>query len=112
MQGMSGKKYSIQGTSWNEGPVVDFPCGFGEYDLSNPKPGDTTGGSGRGARRGGRARSGRIGCQQNCSPRKHKSFVRSKGSKECRLSVSPEARTNATLFKQLEEGNEQLTPCR
>ena len=38
-------------------------------NLSSPKPGHTTGGSGRGARRGGGAASGRTGCQQNSSPR-------------------------------------------
>ena len=38
-------------------------------DLLNPKPGHTTGGSGRSARRSGRAVSGKIGCQQNYSPR-------------------------------------------
>ena len=55
--------------------------------LSNPKPGHTTGGSGRGARRNGRAGSGGIGCQQTCSARKHKSRVPSKGSQKRRLSV-------------------------
>ena len=77
--------------------------------LSNPKPGHTTGGSGRGARRGGRVGSGRVGCQQNFSHRKHKSLVLSKGSKKRRLSVSPEARTNEILCKQMEERNERLT---
>ena len=41
--------------------------------LLNPKPGHTTGGSGRSARRSGRERSGKIGCQQNYSPKKQKS---------------------------------------
>ena len=43
--------------------------GSGYLNLSSPKPGHTTGGSGRGARRGGGAASGRTGCQQNSSPR-------------------------------------------
>ena len=48
------------------------------FNLSNPKPGHTTGGSGRGARRSGQAGSGKIGCQRNHSPRKQKSTVLSK----------------------------------
>ena len=44
-------------------------------DLSNPKPGHTTGGSGWSARRSGRAGSGKIRCQHNYSPRKQKSTV-------------------------------------
>ena len=39
------------------------------------KPGHTSGGSGRGARRGGGAGSGRTGCQQNCSPRRQGSVL-------------------------------------
>ena len=50
--------------------------------LSNPKHGHTTGGSVRGARRSGQAGSGKIGCQQNNSPRKQKSTVPSKKSKK------------------------------
>ena len=46
--------------------------------MSNPKPGHTTGGSGRGARRSGQAGSGKIGCQRNNTPRKQKSTVPSK----------------------------------
>ena len=63
-------------------------------NLSIPKTEHTTGGSGRGARRGGGAGSGRIACQQNCSPRKQASLVHSKASKTSRLNVSPEARTS------------------
>ena len=55
-------------------------------NLSNPKPGHTTGASGRSARRGGGAGSGRTGCQQNCSPRKQASLVPSKASKTRLLS--------------------------
>ena len=73
--------------------------GHALHNLSNPKPGHTTGGSGRGARRGGRARSIRIGCQQNCSPRKQRFLVPPKASKKRRLKVSPEARTSEILCK-------------
>ena len=50
------------------------------YYLSSPKPGQTTGGSGRGARRGRAelAGSSRIECLQNCSPRQQGSFVPAK----------------------------------
>ena len=67
--------------------------------LSNTKPEHATGGSGRGARRGGRA-SGRIRCQQNWSLGKHKSLVPSKGSKKRCLNVFTESRTNKILYKQ------------
>ena len=78
-------------------------------DMSNPKPGHTTGGSGRGARRSGRAGSGRVGCQQKCSPRKQRSVVPSKASKKRRFNVSPEARTNEILCKPKKEQNQRLT---
>ena len=77
--------------------------------LSNPKPGHTTGGSGRGARRSGQAGSGKIGCQQNYSLRKQKSTVLSNKSKKCRFNVSPEARTSEILCKPTEEQNQRLT---
>ena len=77
--------------------------------LSNLKPGHITGGSGRGARRSGRARSSKIGCQQNYSPRKERSPVRSKASKKRRFNDSPEARTSKMLCKPTEEQNQQLT---
>ena len=51
-------------------------------NLSNPKPVHTTGGSGRRARRSGRAGSSKIWCQQNYSLRKRKSTVPSKASKK------------------------------
>ena len=73
-----------------------------EINLSNPKPGHTTGASGRSARRGGGAGSGLTGCQQNCSPRKQASLAPSKASKT-RLLVSPEARTSEILCKPMEE---------
>ena len=82
---------------------------FTETNLSNPKPGHTTGGSGRSARRSGRAGSGKIGCQQNYSPRKQKSTVPSKASKKRRFNVSPEARTSEILCKPTEEQNQRLT---
>ena len=67
--------------------------------MSIPKPGHTTGGSGRDDRRGGRAGSGTIGCHQNCLPRKQRSLVPAKASKIRRLKVSPEARTSEILCK-------------
>ena len=82
---------------------------FYRNQLSNPKPGHTTGGSGRSARRSGRAGSGKIGCQQNYSPRKQKSTVPSKASKKRRFNVSPEARTSEILCKPTEEQNQRLT---
>ena len=47
-------------------------------NLSNPKTENTTGASGRCARRSGGAGSGRTERQQNCSPRKQASLVPSK----------------------------------
>ena len=49
-----------------------------KFHVNRPvesKTGHTTGGSGRSARWSGRAGSGKIGFQQNYSPRKHKSTV-------------------------------------
>ena len=87
-----------------------FACIFFlKRNLSNPKPGHTTGGSGRSAWRSGRAGSGKIGCQQNYLPRKKKSTVPSKASKKRRLNVSPEARTSEILCKPTEEQNQRLT---
>ena len=77
--------------------------------LSNPKPGHTTGGSGRGARRSGRAGSRKIGCQQNCSPSRQASLVPPKASKTRRLNVSREARTSEILCKPTEEPNQRFT---
>ena len=77
--------------------------------LSNPKPGHTTGGSGRSARRSGQAGSGKIECQQNYSPRKQKTTVPSKASKKRRFNVSPKARTSEFLCKPTEEQNQRLT---
>ena len=77
--------------------------------LSNPKPGHTAGGSGRSARRSGRAGSDKIGCQQDYSPRKQKSIVPSKASKKRCFNVSPEARTSEIPCKQMEERNDRLT---
>ena len=75
MQGMSGKSCRIQ-------------------NLDIPRVG-----SGRGARRGGRAGSGRIRRQQNCSPRKQRILITSKASKKRRLNVSLEARASEILCK-------------
>ena len=77
-------------------------------NLSNPKPGHTTGGSGRSARRSGWAGSGKIGCQQNGSPRKQKSTVPSKAWKKRRFNVPPEARTSEILCKPTGEQNPRL----
>ena len=77
--------------------------------LSNPKPGHITGGSVWGARRSDRAGSGKIGCQQNFSPRKQRSSVPSKASKKRRFNVSSEARNSEFLCKPTEEQNQRLT---
>ena len=82
--------------------------------LSSPKPGHTTGGSGRGARHGGGAGSGRAGCQQNCSPRGQETFVPPKASNSRLLNVPPEARTSEILFNsfylnRVREQNHRLT---
>ena len=58
-------------------------------NLSNPKPGHTTGGSGRGARQSGQVGSGKIGCQQNYSPRKKKSTVLPKASQSSPMGICP-----------------------
>ena len=68
---------------------------FFKPNLSIPKPGHTTSRSGRGARRGGQAESGRIECQQNCSSRKQKLPCTLQGIEETsleRLSRSTEKR--------------------
>ena len=78
-------------------------------NLSNPKPGHTTGGSGRGARRSGRAGSRKIGCQQNYMPGEQRSIVLSKASKPRHFNVSREARTSEILCKPTEEPNQRLT---
>ena len=77
--------------------------------MSSPKPGHTTGGSRRGARRSGPAGSGKIGCQQNCPPRGQSFLVPSKASKTRRLNVSPEARTSEILCKPMGEQSPRLT---
>ena len=76
---------------------------FIEY-LSNPKPGHTTSGSGRSARRSGRAGSCKIACQKNYSPRKQKSTIPSKAWKKRRFNVSLEARTSEILFNPTDGG--------
>ena len=78
-------------------------------NLSSPKPGHTTGGSQRGARRGGRAGSGRTVRQQNCAPREQSFLALSKASKTRRLNASPEAQTSEILCKTMEEQNPRLT---
>ena len=76
--------------------------------LPNPKPGNTTGGSGRSARRSGQAGSGKIRCLQNFSAKKQKSIVPSKAPKTHRFNISPEGRTSETLCKPTEEQNDRL----
>ena len=51
----------------------------------SPKPGHTTGGPGRGARRSSGAGSGMTGRRQNSSPRRQSSLAPSKASKTRRL---------------------------
>ena len=80
-----------------------------KYYLPSPKPGHTTGGSRRGARRGGGAGSSRTICQQNCPPSGQSFLVPSKASKTRRLNVSPEARISKILCKPMEEQNPRLT---
>ena len=65
--------------------------------LSSPKPGHTTGGSRRGARRDGRAGSGRTIRQQNCSPREQSFLAISKVSKTHRLNISPDPQIREIL---------------
>ena len=77
--------------------------------LSSPKPGHTTGGSGRGVRRCGGAGSGGTGCQQNSSPGGQSFLVPPKASQTRRLNVSPGARTSEILCKPMEEQNPRLT---
>ena len=77
--------------------ILEMPRTCGSYsmrrfgNLSSPKSGHTTGGSGRVAWRRGGAVSGRTGCQQNCSPKGQSSFVPSKASKTVCLDKSKQA---------------------
>ena len=88
--------------------VSDSTGNKNKNNLSNPKPGHTTGESGRSARRSGRARSGKIECQQNYSPREQRSIVPSRAPKK-RFNVFPEARTSEFSCKPTEEQNQWLT---
>ena len=80
------------------------------HHLSNPKPGHTTGGSGRAAH--GEATgwdgSGRMGRRRVCS---HKTTAprASRASKTTVLNNSPGARTREILCKSLGEQNVRLT---
>ena len=80
-------------------------------NLLNPKPGHTTGGSGRAAHGGaaGRGGPGRVGRRLVCSRRTHMSLVPSRASKKRLLNVAPEARTSEILCKPLEEQSPRLT---
>ena len=75
-------------------PLVKFMHG-----LVESKPGDTTVGSGWGARQGSGVGMGRMGFRQNKSPRKQASLIRAKASKKGSLKVFPEARTSETIWK-------------
>ena len=77
--------------------MEDLPSQKKSINLSNPKPGHTTGGSGRDTRRGGGAGPGRTGRRQNSTPRRQASFVPPKASKTRLLNVSPGARTSKIL---------------
>ena len=94
---------------WHLGFSQPWSLGPSPTHLSSPKPGHITGGSRRGARRGGGAKSGRSVCQQNCSPREQSFLALSRASKTRRLNVSPEARTSEILCKPMEEQNPRLT---
>ena len=93
--------------------------------LSNPKPGHTTGRSGRGiAPRGGEGVRGWVGrdavgsgCQEANRPssrrvdlaRRQPSLLPSSDPKKPVLDVSSEAQTNKILCKPMEERNQRLT---
>ena len=81
------------------GAAVVGIMGMPPWDLSSPKPGHTTGGSGRGARPGGGAGPGKSGRRQNSSPKRHASLVPPMASKKRLLNVSPDARTSEILRK-------------
>ena len=68
-------------------------------NLSSPKSGHTTGGSGRGARLGGEAGPGRDADEQ----------FDPQTSKKRLLNVYPEARTSEILLKPMGRYNERLT---
>ena len=78
-------------------------------NLSNPKPGNTTGGSGRGARQNGRAGLRKIGCQQKYSPGKQKVHRTFQRMEDTSLQRSREARISETLLKPTQETNRRLT---
>ena len=81
-----------------------------DFHLSSPKPGHTTGGSGRGgARRGYGAGQDRTGRRQDVSPRRQPSFEPSKASNTHVLNDSPEARTSEIPCIAVEEPSLRLT---
>ena len=88
-------------------PGIAHSCRL--FHLSNPKPGHTTGGSGRDARRSVGAGSGRSGRRQNCSPRRQESLAPSKASRTSRLNDSSEARKSEILWKPMEKQSPRLT---
>ena len=91
------------------GPIFKVEDRSEDPDLSNPKPGHTTGGSGRGARQGGGAGLGRTGRRQNSSPSNQASLAPVKAPKTSRPNASPEKRNSEILCKPMEEHNNRLT---
>ena len=79
--------------------------------LSNPKPGHTTGGSGRAAHSGaaGHGGPGRMGRRRVSPRRAQPSLVSPRASKTIVLNIFLEARTKETLSKPAEEQNPRLT---
>ena len=97
-RGMSGLKAYVTGFSLDHLGM----CALSNLFVESPVESKTRTYHGRvGSRRtaGWRARLGRTGCQQNCSPRRLASLVSSKASKTRRLNISPEARTSEILCK-------------
>ena len=87
-------------------------CCFSCVNLLNPKPGHTTGGSGRGAMRCSGVGPGRAGRRQSNSPRRQASLAPSEASKKRLLKVPPEERSSEIPFKPMEEPNGRLTTGR
>ena len=81
------------------------------FNLSNPKPGHTTGGSGPAAHGGaaGRGGPGRVGRRRVCSRRTQPSLVPARASKTTVLNNSPEERTKEILCKPLGEHSPRFT---
>ena len=74
--------------------MTSWVCIWDKINLSSQKPGHTTDGPGRGARRGGGAGSSKTERRQNISPRRHASLVLPNTSKTRLLNISSKARTS------------------